>query len=103
MDTNDVHAETKLIIINEVPSSSIRDGPWTSFTPLTASEEAAQAIGWGLAFSIPQVAKGAPFMSNNLWAPAIDLWMAALVFCPLMAPGRASALYANSVPAESQP
>jgi membrane-associated PAP2 superfamily phosphatase len=44
----------------------------------------------GTAFSILQVAKGAHFMSHNLWAAAIDLWMAGLVFGPMMAPVRAS-------------
>jgi membrane-associated PAP2 superfamily phosphatase len=59
-------------------------------------------LGVGAAFSILQVAKGAHFMSHNLWAAAIDLWMAALVFSPLMAPGRASPSYTNSVSAEGQ-
>lgn len=39
-------------------------------------------LGVGAAFSILQVAKGAHFMSHNLWAAAIDLWMAGLVFSP---------------------
>ena len=58
-------------------------------------------LGVGTAFSILQVAKGAHFMSHNLWSAAIDLWMAARVFSPLMAPGRASPLYTNSVAAET--
>lgn len=60
-------------------------------------------LGLGTAFSIFQVAEGAHFMSNNLLAPAIDLWMTALVFSPLLAPGCPSPLYANSVLVESQP
>lgn len=40
-------------------------------------------IGVGSAFSLLRVAQGAHFMSHNLWAAAIDLWMAALVFSPL--------------------
>lgn len=59
-------------------------------------------LGVGTAFSFLQVAKGAHFMSDNLWAAAIDLWMAALVFSPLMAPGRASPFHTTSVPAEGQ-
>lgn len=56
----------------------------------------------GSAFSILQVAKGAHFMSHNLWSAAIDLWMAALVFSPLMAPGHACSLRTNSVSVADQ-
>lgn len=41
-------------------------------------------FGVGGAFSLLRVAQGAHFMSHNLWAAAIDLWMAALAFAPLM-------------------
>lgn len=36
----------------------------------------------GSVFSLLRVAQGAHFMSHNLWAAAIDLWAAALVFSP---------------------
>jgi membrane-associated PAP2 superfamily phosphatase len=57
-------------------------------------------LGVGAAFSILQVAKGAHFMSHNLWSAAIDLWTAALVFSPLLAPVRGSRLNQSSIPAE---
>lgn len=41
----------------------------------------------GGAFSLLRVAQGAHFMSHNLWAAAIDMWMAALAFAPLMLRG----------------
>lgn len=44
----------------------------------------------GSAFSLLRVAQGAHFMSHNLWAAAIDLWAAALVFSPLLLSDRAS-------------
>ena len=59
-------------------------------------------IGVGAAFSILQIAKGAHFMSHVLWAAAIDLWMAALVLSPLMAPGHARALRTYSGSAAAQ-
>lgn len=57
----------------------------------------------GTAFSILQVAKGAHFLSHNLWAAAIDLWMAGLVFGPLMAPVPGAARRAGHVPARPAP
>lgn len=59
-------------------------------------------LGVGALFSVLQVAKGAHFMSHNLWAAAIDLWMDALVFGPLMVPGRALPLHADSISAGGQ-
>lgn len=44
-------------------------------------------FGVGSAFSLLRLAQGAHFMSHNLWAAAIDLWMAALAFAPLMLRG----------------
>jgi membrane-associated PAP2 superfamily phosphatase len=41
-------------------------------------------LGVGTAFSLLRLGQGAHFMSHNLWAAAIDLWMAALVFSPLL-------------------
>lgn len=41
----------------------------------------------GAVFSILQVARGAHFMSHNLWAAAIDLALAALVFNPVTVSG----------------
>jgi membrane-associated PAP2 superfamily phosphatase len=41
-------------------------------------------LGAGAIFSLLRVAQGAHFMSHNLWAAAVDLWMAALVFSPLL-------------------
>lgn len=54
----------------------------------------------GTAFSFLQVAKGAHFMSHNLWAAAVDLWVDALVFSPLMAPSRSHESYVDAVAGE---
>lgn len=48
------------------------------------------AFGVGAAFSAVRMAQGAHFMSHNLWSAAIDLWMAALAFAPLLLPRRAA-------------
>lgn len=56
-------------------------------------------LGVGAAFSILQVAKGAHFMSHNLWSAAIDLGLAALVFAPLLAPWRLSPRPSSPAPA----
>ncbi|MFZ4287193.1 phosphatase PAP2 family protein [Variovorax sp. HJSM1_2] len=41
-------------------------------------------LGVGALFSLLRVAQGAHFMSHNLWAASVDLWLAALVFSPLL-------------------
>lgn len=41
-------------------------------------------LGLGAVFSLLRVAQGAHFVSHNLWSAAVDLWMAALVFSPLL-------------------
>lgn len=43
-------------------------------------------LGVGAAFSFLRVGQGAHFMSHNLWAAAVDLWLAALVFSPMLLP-----------------
>lgn len=60
-------------------------------------------LGVGTAFSILQVAKGAHFMSHNLWAGAIDLWLVALVFSPLMVPQPAARSNDDTDPRGSTP
>ncbi len=47
------------------------------------------AIVVGTAFSAVRVIQGAHFVSHNLWAAAIDWFVAALVFTPLLARKRA--------------
>ncbi|RZL10250.1 MAG: phosphatase PAP2 family protein [Rubrivivax sp.] len=42
------------------------------------------ALGVGSLFSLVRLAQGAHFMSHNLWSAAIDWWVAALVFSPLL-------------------
>ncbi len=42
------------------------------------------ALVAGSLFSVVRMAQGAHFLSHNLWSAAIDWWVAALVFSPLL-------------------
>lgn len=55
-------------------------------------------FGVGAVFSLLRVAQGAHFMSHNLWAAAVDLWITALVFAPLLWVGRRMAAAEGHAP-----
>lgn len=61
---------------------------WSRYRPVLWATALAMGLGPALVagslFSVVRMAQGAHFLSHNLWSAAIDWWVAALVFSPLL-------------------